>query len=535
MGKFTDYLANQGVAVLDSVGKVVQDWALQKAELGKDYVRGDEAPQDPKSLFFDPYSIVEQLGYKDKPTQISYGTLRAVLRRLPIVQAIMITRINQVVSFCQPQYDRYELGFRVKMKDQNRNSTRIEQKESRNLENIIMTTGYTHNPRGRDDFETFIKKIVRDSMTFDQLCFEIVPNRKGKPAEWYAVDASTIRKADNGTPYYNEDQRASTKYVQIYDGMIISEYGQEELCFGVRNPDTNIRLQGYGVSELEMLITIITSLLYALDFNQKFFTQGSAAKGIINFKGTIPERQLQQFRRHWYQMLAGVENAWRTPITNSEDLQYINLQATHRDMEFNSYMDFLIKVACSVYAIDPVEVNFKYGNVGQKGALAEASNKDKITESKERGLRPLLRHISGCIDKYIINPLNPDFYFEFVGLDAETKSDVVERNMKRVKSIRTVDELRAEEDLPPLPDGKGEVILDNTWLQFMQQKEAELQQEGQEKEEGENEEGEKEKEDLDFKQLLGQYEEEDEDEDDEDEEEEKSLAKSTSINWNMEL
>ena len=31
----------------------------------------------------------------------------------------------------------------------------------------------------RDDFETFLKKIVRDSLVYDQCCFEIVPDRSG--------------------------------------------------------------------------------------------------------------------------------------------------------------------------------------------------------------------------------------------------------------------------------------------------------------------------------------------------------------------
>ena len=46
-----------------------------------------------------------------------------------------------------------------------------------------------------DDFDTFIRKITRDSLTYDQMCFEIIPDRKGRPAEIVAVDAATIRAA----------------------------------------------------------------------------------------------------------------------------------------------------------------------------------------------------------------------------------------------------------------------------------------------------------------------------------------------------
>ena len=430
----------------------------------------EPAPGEPKSLFWDPFAIVEQLGYKERPSNITYGTLKAIVWKTPVIQAIIQTRVNQVAAFSSPQHDRYQLGYRLKLRDSSQEPTKQDKIWMERAESLVMRTGVTNNPRGRDSFETFLRKITWDSLVYDQMCFEVVPSRDGVPAEWYAVDSATMRLADSASTYIDEDDDKAVRYVQIYDGMIISEYTQDELCFAVRNPRTDIRLYGYGVSELEMLVNAITSLLWAWEYNQKFFSQGSAAKGVLNFKGAVPEKQLKAFRRHWYQMLAGVENAWRTPITNADELQWINMQNTNRDMEYNAWMDFLIKVACSMYSMDPVEVNFKYGNTGQRSGMQEASNKEKITESKERGLRPLLRFIAQQINRNIIWPMNENFEFAFVGLDAKTQDDVATLNQKRVKTMMTVDELRAEDDLPPLKDGKGEVILDPTWLQFAQQK-----------------------------------------------------------------
>jgi hypothetical protein len=374
-----------------------------------------------------------------------------------------------------------------------------------------------------------------DALTFDQGCFEIVPNRRGEPAEWYAVDASTIRLADTASTYLNEDNPQAVRYVQIYDGMIISEYNQEEMAFGVRNPHTDIRLFGYGVSEIEMLMNVVTAILFAWEYNQKNFSQGSSQKGILNFKGAIPERQLKAFRRHWYQMISGVENSFRTPITNAEDLQWISMQNSNRDMEYNSYFDFLIKVACSVFTIDPVEINFKYGNTGQRGGLQEANNKEKVTESKERGLRPLLRFLEGQLNHHIIWPLNENFEFKFVGLDAKTRDEIADLNTKLVKTIRTVDELRAEDNLPPLPEGKGECILDSTWLQFSSAKDQAAQGGGQgmpgmgqpdpnapgaDATPGADGQGDQ----VDFQQLLAQQEADDQDAEADDQSEEEEMA-----------
>lgn len=550
---FFDEMAGLGRLAVGAFGGIVQDWAregLLKSERPKapgdtndttpdgknipdmerkgNPVPDEKAAQDPKALFWDPFAIIEQLGYKDRPSQITYGTLKAMAWKVPIIHSVIQTRVNQVASFAQVQHDRYQLGFRVKTRETTKEPTKEERAWIKKMESLLMQTGVTENPRGRDGFKEFLKKLVWDSLVYDQMCFEVVPTRAGLPGEWYAVDAATIRRADTTSTFIDEDKVNAIRYVQIYEGLVIAEYTQEELCFGVRNPRTDIRLFGYGVSEMEMLIPAITSLLYAWEYNQRFFSQGSAAKGIINFKGVVPEHQLQAFRRHWYQMLSGVENAWRTPITNAEDLQYINLQQSSRDMEFNAWMDFLIKVSCAMYSMDPAELNFKYGNTGQRSTLQESNNKEKITESKERGLRPILKFVADCLNQFIIWPINPNFELEFVGLDAITRDKAIELAERQSRVYLTVDEIRAQDDLPPLPDGKGEVILNPVYLQHASMKEQAAQGAGapgmpQGGQMGEGDEagggdsdsqgaGKGKSGEVDFEQLLQQYQDKDKEE-----------------------
>src|SRR4030042_455736 len=470
-----------GRSLIDA-GKSVTDLIKAKTnQINKtNTVSIQPAKEDPKSLIFDPYSIIENMGYKDRPTSISYSTLFQIFWKLPIVQAIHFLRIKQVAAFAKPQIDRYALGFRTRMRDRKRNPSKTELKQIVYLEDLLMNTGVTNNPKGRDSFKTLLKKVTWDSLLYDQFCVEKVLNRKGLPAAWYAVDATTMRIADNGKTFIDTEDKEAIRYVQIYDGMIINQFTQENMIFGVRNPSFNIRLHGYGVSELEMLITNITAMINTRSYNTKAFSQGIMAKGILNFEGTIPNARMEEFRRHWYNLLASFDNSHRMPVMNAEGIKYINLQTTNREMEYSAWMDYLIKEACSVYATDPAEINFDYGKTGQKSALSESSSADKIMESKERGLRPLLEDIADAINLHIIQEINPDFIFEFVGLDPETKDKVVDRNMKRVKSFITINELRAEEDLPRLPEGEGDIILDAYYFQNKQALAAAQQQEDSE-------------------------------------------------------
>ena len=449
------------------------------AELG-------DAQGDPKSLFWDPFSVIDALGFKDRPSSISYETLQAMIWRMPIIHSILITRQNQIANFAIPQPDRFTPGFRVRLADKKAEATEVSEAKGRHLESWLLSTGKTENPEGRDDFETFLRKLVRDSLTYDQACVEVVPDRAGRPAEFYAVDGKTIRIADTTKLRFDEDDTDQVRYVQIYDGLVVAEYSQRELCFGVRNPTTDIRNQNYGHSELEMLISTVTSLLWAWDYNQKFFSQGTTAKGIINFKGAIPEKQLRAFRRFWYGQVAGVENAFRQPITNADELQWINMQQSNREMEFSAWFDFLIKVATSMYGMDPMEINFKYGDSGSSSSMFESANQSKLAASKDKGLKPLLRHIQRWVNLYLIHPVDPDYTFEFVGLEAQTPAEQADLQTKQVKTYKTINEIRAEDDMEPLPPDEGDIILDPVWMQAKQMKAMQDQQAAMGDEEGDD-------------------------------------------------
>jgi hypothetical protein len=261
----------------------------------------------------------------------------------------------------------------------------------------------------------------------------------------------------------------------VYNNIVIAEYRPHEMAFCVRNPSTDIGTYGYGTSELEMLTRVITSWLHTFDYNSRFFQQGTVAKGFMHLKGPVNRRQIEGFERQWHNLLSGVKNSWRVPILNTQDdIQWVNMSQSNRDMEFAQWLDFLIKTSCAIYQIDPIEINFLYGNTGQSGGLTQGSNEEKYKESRDKGLIPLLNHIENWINKYLITPMNPDFVFEFVGYGDHTKDGLAALNKERSAVTHTINELRAEQDLEPI-DG-GDVILNPTYLQAIQMQSGKYQE-----------------------------------------------------------
>jgi len=260
------------------------------------------------------------------------------------------------------------------------------------------------------------------------------------------------------------------------NGQIVTEYEPGELMYAVRNPTTNIRNNGYGVAELEQLVSVVTNIFNAMTHNSQFFQNGAAVKGIINIKtgkdqaGTMGD-QLEAFKRAWRAMVLGTANAWSTPILQTDGVEFVNMGNTNREMEFHLYLDFLVKISCAVYSIDPGEINFFMSAGGASGAhpLFESNQEAKLKMSKDKGLRPLLASVARWINQYILPSVSDEHKFTWVGIDSKDEKEVIELRAKEGGAYATIDEIRAEAGRTPLGAEKGGDLILNphyiTWLQ----------------------------------------------------------------------
>lgn len=458
--------------------------------------------EDPKAFFIDPLQFNANLGYKDKAFSLTYTTLRR-MAKTPIINSIIKTRKNQVADFAEPQEDKYSAGFVIRKKHKNGMEQRMTDADKRTafaITEFIMKGGNV-GQWGVDDFDTFIRKIVEDSLTYDQMTFEVIRNRRGKVESFIATDASTFRIADsffdkdydnafferNGASVWKDrrDFGPMVKgyypaYVQIYQQNKVNEFYPWELCFGVRNPSTSIHANGYGCSELEDLINVVTSMLWGDEYNRKFFSQGSAPKGLLRIKGTNNEAALQQFKQQWQSMITGVMQGWKTPVVEA-DVDWIDLQKNNRDMEYSSWMEYLIKLACAIYSIDPTEIGWDISRGSGNAGLFEGSQQERLQHSKDKGLYPLLKFLQRKLNKYIVEQINPDFELVFMGLNGLSITEELDMDIKKLGSFQTVNEIREKYELKPLeggdlPENATFVQAKNAEEQRKQQKEMQEQQ-----------------------------------------------------------
>jgi len=461
--------ANDNIVTPYRTAQVDDELAKAAAEAKKKGRDGSHDPfRNPKANLFDPFDVVAAMNFRERPGRVAYETMRATATTVPVLSDVINVRAHQVTMFTVIPEDRHSPGFRCRHKDwRNRTPSKKEKARASELEQVMLNTGYVDQnfPEDSVPFTEFTKMAIFDTLAFDQLNWETVPDRKGRPSYIQMVDPATIRLLD---PKFRKSPEGPFA-VQILSGSVVSDFTTRELAFCVRNPRSNIRAYGYGLSEVETLVREITGFLWSIDYNRRFFVNGSATKGIMNFKGMIPEAQMQAFRRQWYAMVSGVTNAWKTPITNAEGLEWINMQMSNRDMEYSAWMDFLIKVVCARFLIAPEEVQFSYGNIGQAQAMGTVPIEEKLKASRDLGLHPLVRWYFSQLNRHFIQRIDPDFEIVPVGLDSrgpEAEADLLE---KQTKVFLTIDEARQRVELEPLGEERGgDMIMNSAWLQHMQ-------------------------------------------------------------------
>lgn len=428
----------------------------------------------PKSAFIDPLSSTSVMGTRQKSAIIPYQTLRR-MAKVPAVAAVILTRLNQVSRFAKrPRFDG-DAGFEIGLKDADRKMTDAESKKAKEIEEFLLRTGSVENRMRKDNFERFLRKIVYDSLVLDAVTWENVYNRKGDLVEIWAVDAATIElvaSAPTGEldppPVYVPVTRRGIPlqgriaYIQRVNGQIVAEYTEDELAYGVRNPRTEIEFADFGLSELEILIEIITGIINGVRYNTAYFSHSYLPQGVLEVIGKYNDEDLEAFRRYLQVMTSGAVGKWAVPLMALEDGQgfkFTPFKNSNKDMEFNEFLEFLFNLTCAVYQIDPNEVGFKSWT--SSNSMSQTDNTEaKIEHSKDKGFAPLMNFLSSMIQSEIIDRIAPDFEFRWVGIDEEDEDQKLERIEKRLSmGLTTVYEERKRLDMEDIKGDDGKPAL----------------------------------------------------------------------------
>ena len=415
---------------------------------------GRKFPQpDIKSILWNPSEIgFTGKGYRDPNNGVTFNTLNR-MGDIFIIKAVINTRIEQVQNFLKYSNDDQKPGYKIRYKqtpgvEADVNTKKEMSKEDmRKVEYIVKFLedgGENDKWECEDNFQEFTRKVLNDSLRLDQLCFEVVRARNFEVKKYRAVDGALIRQLDTNDPRYSQMFEQFRwhgylpRYAMVWDGQIIrhpvtNEYVAFypwELGYGIRNKTSNVLRNGYGCSELETLMEIVTWVLWGMQYNGNFFKQGSQPKGFINVKNqNIDGGTLNEFRQEWKQTMSTVYNSHKIPVIQGIDLEWIDLQQTNRDMEFTEWIKFLMVLVCAVYRMDPSELGFQFQDAAR--VWGQEGQRERLDHSKQKGLTPLLIFYQNILNKYIISEIDDRLELVFTGIEIEDEATQVDLDKKK--------------------------------------------------------------------------------------------------------
>ncbi len=452
------------------------------------YIEGLKSKDEnkPKTYIYSPeQEFYTGLGYKASTRSTTYQILRG-MGRVPIISTIITTRIGQIQNYINFTSDIQRPGWTIRKKkgrfdDGTEKLTDDDKREIDRIATFLEQGGSGSKwDTGRDDFDVFVKKFVRDSLELDQACSEHQRARDGSLVGFFAADSATIRMLETIDPRntfkhdYEPIKGHLPIYAQVYNNRILEDretreqivFYPWEMSFQVRNQTSDMRANGYGVSELEILIDIITWLLYGMQYNGNFFKQGSNPKGFFTIKGNANQTVLNDFRQAWRSMVAGVQNSHKVPIFEGQDINWVNMQMANKDMEFQMWNEFLMLMTCAVYRIDPSEAGFRFKQQGD--IFGQDGQRERLEHSKDKGLKPLLAMVQKEINKYKVSELNPKFEFAWTGIDIEDETAILNNDKTKVDSGFMSMEDGFEKYSGRKFDPKKDTILNHAYIQHKQ-------------------------------------------------------------------
>jgi hypothetical protein len=410
-----------------------------------------------QSVWLDDMQIAVQGDYYERPGVFTFDGMRQMVEQTPILNGVIMQRIRQIQRFCRPQKNGKGPGFKIALRDNEQNATPEIKKAMKAVEGFMVNSGWENDPRQRmrlkrDGFPSFMAKAVRDSLTMDSFAIETEVKRKRSLGldGMYVVDGATIRLcAEQG--YRGSDEVFA---LQVVQGNIRAAYQYDELVYVPRNPRSDVACGGYGLAETELLVRVVTGFLNAFTYNTKFFDSNAMPRGVMHMYGSYSDSDIAAFKRYWNNMVKGVNNAWTMPVMISKDSEsgakFEQFGEPVNELMFGKWMTLLASMICAVYGMAPEEINIESFSTSSS-SLGNNDTEEKLVSSKDKGLRPTLSYFEGVFSDFIVQSIDPEFEFQFTGLDEEAEKDVLERK----KLILTVDELRADEGLEAIPKEAG--------------------------------------------------------------------------------
>lgn len=479
LGGGTYRLPSQGHQILMSVDDYASSFnRIIKAggimALAKDMGMGlPPQTQSFGKISYMPNNSTTQMGILQWPG-LPPESLQKLAREMIAINMIVQQRCTDIARFAGVSDYPWRPGWVIKPINKHEKINAETRKEILAATQFLNNCGNFSDPLERDNalrpsFSQFLLKIVRDSLVYDGIAIWKSTNAKGEITSFSPLPAGKVRllarpdKAqmqdihEGALNFYGATSMAGKQpavdlrdppFAVIIDetNSVVQSFTRNELIWYVRNPRSDAEIAGYGNSEIEQGLVLVTGLNNAIQFNADLFNKNAIPKGILTIKGNFTQRQFDALGRMWENMQRGSQNEWSLPAIQMSEkgaIDIINLEPLRKEpVYYNNLINLFMGAFATLYCIPPHRLGYKISGT-ERDSRPDGSK--SLQDEEDKGLPVLLDNLEFLINDYILSNKWPQLKFEFTGKTPKEDARLYEVSLL----TKTVDERRQMVGDPP--------------------------------------------------------------------------------------
>jgi hypothetical protein len=471
-----------------------------------------EAPADmPRKIIPALLPLGAYRGIKDprKATRITFDLLRGMSETF-IGRLVLNTRALQARQFFREPRSEQDTGWKTVMRDQDGRPSLADRKRMAFIDNICYNMGLVTKRPGDGargawgpgyeekalSMDLAVSAFLWDSLSMDAAAMWFVPGEdqnRWPVVHAKALDAGLMRFPqqpvdpdqvpagyETGPEAYKPEVNRRLRPGQAEFVMVdprthevVQDFPYGEVCYWIRNPRTAWWVGGYGFSEMESLIQIVTGLLNAATYNTSYFNENHVPPGLLMLSGDFTDELslnwLNNFVDTLVNLISGGDKRHRLPMAVAPEgakLVYESLRDYQQDdMKMREFSLFFLNIFLANYHIAAEEVNFQ-AYLTRGGGLQGDQAPERVAEQQRIGLRDLLFGLERMMSYHLVEPWDFD---EATGMspyrgrlqNVERSDEAKDQEMMLARiagGYSAVNQERAKRDDPPVRDPKNRAL-----------------------------------------------------------------------------
>ncbi len=421
--------------------------------------------------------------YKRKTSTLPNATIKRIRVQNFLIAAVLKVKGSQVFLMGNEKKNRFDIGFKFKIKEEYKKYLNIEQTERvneriRKVKDVLLNCGRNANIEDDDrmTFAEFLSLQVQNGFSFGYFNTEFIysddSNRvlnRFRPVDAGTIykikdkdskkDAETIRETSLQEIYDNTGVKIDDgilnkdkyKWVQVIDGKKQQVFTGDEMVMTTLIGDTTDVEHSYPIPPMDNVVGVITTLESIGTYNKLYFMNGRGSKGILAINSdSLDQGNLEHIKQVYNASINSLDNSFRVPvfgIGEKDKLQWIPTNANKKDGEFEYLYDQNIRAILSAFMVSPEEISgFSYLSRGTSNkSLAESNQEYALTVRRDGSLKTTIIRLDHFINNVLLPKLDPDLakvaYIEFGRIEIMSREEENQQLNAEVRLHYTYDEL----------------------------------------------------------------------------------------------